>query len=160
MLLVFMILSGLFTERALAQNPADFDKLIKNPPAISVNNKKGFQVPNGESVILENEKFISLITITRVDEHDRALYQFWTYSKIFKKEITGKGSVFEHYYRITTTTDGQKSYAVIDKGSVLNIDAGIFKVEWSAGNYLYFNHQEIKANIGDFSEYQKRMKSN
>jgi len=135
--------------------PHGFEALIENPPSISANHTKShkFEKP---SVILQSKDFIALITISE-EKMGKAKYQFRTYSKIHKLEVSGEGELYENYYSISDPNSEKNERRVIDKGSKLVIDAGIFKVEWSAGSYIYFG-EGVTAEVGDEVDFRIKIK--
>jgi hypothetical protein len=136
--------------------PRDSETLMESPPSISENHTKThkFEKP---TVILESEDFVAMITLSeKVD--DKVRYRFKAYSKIHKLEVSGGGELFERYYSVSApnSEEEQNKSRVFDKGSKLIIDAGIFKVTWSAGSYIYLQNG-VSAEVGDEIDYRIRI---
>jgi hypothetical protein len=119
-----------------AEIPAELTSIIKNPPTVS-RSKHGAHFPEKGGLLIESPDLISFIQIIKKDGTDDRKYTFRTYSKKFKVEITGEGSVFERYYRVSDPNSEKRESTVVDKGSEPFIDAGLFRAEWSLGDYLY-----------------------
>jgi hypothetical protein len=85
-------------------------------------------------------------------------YTFKKYSKKFKVEITGEGSVFERYYSVSDPKSEKRESTVMDKGSELFIDAGLFRAEWSLGDYLYCPDSMV-VNEASQVDYESKIKN-
>ncbi len=135
--------------------PEEFLKLTKNPPSISKKPKTTFTF-NESSAIIEGNGFFSFLTLEETKD-GRVKYRFRTFSKTHGLEITGKGVVFEKYYRITDPKTGATVPALVDKGSKLKIDAGLFTLQWSLGNHIYLD-KGITAAAATEAEYDERIR--
>lgn len=135
--------------------PLGLEARIENPPSISENYSLShkFEKP---SVILEGKDFIAWITLKDGDD-GKSHYSFRAYSKVHKLEVSGKGELYERYYRVTDPNTGKNESRVIDKGSKLIIDAGLFRVRWSAGSYIYLQ-DGISVEVGDEVDYRLKIK--
>lgn len=134
-----------------AEVPAELQSIIKNPPSLK-RGKSGTHFPATGGLLIESPDFISFVSITKQDNSTERDYTFKTYSKKFKQEVAGEGLVFEHYYRVSDPNSEKRTSSVIDKGSVLFIDAGLFKAEWSLGDYLYLP-DTIKVKEASLEDY-------
>jgi hypothetical protein len=121
--------------------PQELKNIVMNPPMLE---GKGFQVPKDSGAIIKGEGYVSLITLEEAENDGctTGRYQFRTYSTIHKIEVRGEGTVMEKYYRIAAP--GQKGGFLVDKGSQLQIDAGLFKVQWSLSRWIYAGKKEEK----------------
>jgi hypothetical protein len=119
-----------------AEPPTEIMNIVKNPPTLK-HGLRGVHFPEKNGLLIQSPEFISHITIIKQESVAERRYTFRTYSNKFRKEIVGEGRVFEHYYRISDPHSNKDSTTVIDKDSILLIDAGLFKAEWSLGDYIY-----------------------
>ncbi|RCS41046.1 hypothetical protein DTL42_20870 [Bremerella cremea] len=128
---------------------------IKRAPSISNSSPtKSFKVPLKDGVIIKGKDFISFLQIHKTKNFNRERYSFRTYSKKYDAEVSGKGKVEENYYHIRRA--GTNSSAeVVDKGSTLTIDAGLFSVLWSAGQWIYVSPSKATVTEGTIDEYHK-----
>jgi hypothetical protein len=140
-----------------AEIPAELRAIIQNPPTVSPV-EGGTHFPKEGGLLIESTDFISFIRIIKKEGTDDRDYEFRTYSKKFKMEITGKGSVFERYYRVSDPNSEKREKTVIDKESKLFIDAGLFKAEWSLGDYLYCP-KSMATHEATESDYESRIKN-
>lgn len=151
---ITLLLSLILSFSAFAGTPsAELREIIKNPPSISESSSGGFTVPKDGGAILIGPGFISYISLFEEKDSDSASYKFRTYSTIHKLEIGGEGKVFERYYRISDPTIPSNGTSVIDKGSNLQIDAGLFLIEWSVGRHLYARKDTVKIQAGTEAQY-------
>ncbi|MFN4152093.1 MAG: hypothetical protein ACK4IX_14220 [Candidatus Sericytochromatia bacterium] len=160
--IILSILSSLFllSNPVQAQINKDIIDLVKNSKSISENYTKSFHVPNDKGALIIGEDFISYIELldNNTPSNRSSNYKFRTFSLKHKVEISGEGKVFEHYYSVKDPFNKKSTVTVIDKGSVLEIDAGLFKVEWSAGRYLYLNSNDIKIQESTEQMYEEKIK--
>lgn len=135
--------------------PWQLKAALKRAPSISDSSPtKSFKVPQEGGVIISGKDFISFLQIRKTKNPDRERYTFKTYSKKYAAEVTGKGKVEENYYRIRQV--GTKSgMEVFDKGSTLMIDAGLFSVLWSAGQWIYVSPAKATVIKGTLEDYEK-----
>jgi hypothetical protein len=102
--------------------------------------KNAIQMPvNKFFIVRENQKYAA-IRILRLSWNKGAIYECWYQgngSGDFKSNsvIYQKGKVYEKYKK---TPKSPSEVLVEDKGSKLNIECGLFKIEWSAYNWIYF----------------------
>lgn len=130
---------------------------VKNPKSISKSYKKSFSIPNDKGALIIGKEFISYIELVDNKTYS-SNYKFRTFSLKHKLEISGEGKVFEYYYRIKDPLNKTSVVTVIDKGSVLEIDAGLFKVDWSAGRYLYLDNDNLKIQASTEQMYEEKIK--
>lgn len=161
--MILPILSSLILLSNSVQAKTEMNKdlidSVKNPKSISKNYNNSFYVPNDKGALIIGEEFISYIELldNTTPSNNTCNYKFRTFSLKHKVEISGEGKVFEHYYRIKDPFNKKSTVTVIDKNSVLEIDAGLFKVEWSAGRYLYLdNNLKIQASTEEM--YEEKIK--
>jgi len=140
-----------------ANAPEAFRTLVQNPPSISEGlvDRESFTVGDA-SAIIEGKEFVAHIAFSTVAGADDSAssYHFRSYSKTHHLEVRGSGKVFERYFRIQDPNDDENRSEVIDRGSELVIDAGLFKIEWSAGNHLYFDGKKYTVKLGTYPEYE------
>jgi hypothetical protein len=122
--------------------PANFIEALKSPPIIAKIdqiNVKAIKLDPKSTVIITGSDFISFLLIDGRPDEKVTTYHFWSYSKKFKLEVTGDGELYENYWRISNPNDtsGNRSEISIDKGSKKMINAGLFQMEWSKGDYIY-----------------------
>jgi hypothetical protein len=129
---------------------------IENPPSISTNytHSYTFKTP---SALIEGKDFVAFLALTKQADSDKVTYRFRSYSKRHKLEVTGQGEVFERYYRIADPSAKQHDDEVFDRGSQLLIDAGLFKIEWSSGNHIYYQDGFTVVEAKE-SEYEAKIK--
>ena len=138
------------------EKPDGFYSRLKKPPSISVERKTNHHCKNG-STIIESKEFVALLTFGDKDASGRVAYKFRAYSKQDKLEVSGDGAVFERYYRVSDPHSFSDDSSVVDRGSQLTIDAGIFTVEWSLGNYIYLQ-DGISAVEGSERDYESKIR--
>jgi hypothetical protein len=145
---------------AIAQRlPEAVERLSKEPISVSgsASGRSGssFDIPNGRAAIIENDELVCLLEL-----HDsgpnRRTYTFRTFHKPSGYEITGEGEVFERYYHILRPGQNQ-STRVVDRGSVLFVDAGFLKIRWSLGRWLYYDPKLVSVSAGTKTEYEAKV---
>ena len=131
--------------------PDDLQEIMRRPPSVSEGYEKGFTLPLGKGVLISGPEFVSFIELQEDVSSAECTYTFRTFSRKHKLEITGGGRVFENYYRIRNPRAAAHETIVFDKGSVLEIDAGMFKIQWSSGRHLYLAPKDmtIEASSGE-----------
>jgi hypothetical protein len=155
--LILLCLLGLPAFSAML--PQSLVDTIQTPPNISEGASGGFPVPQGSGVILRGKEFISYLFLESGPSSESAKYTFRTFSTVHKLEIQGRGEVFERYYRVSDPAEPNSNTTVIDRGSILDIDAGIFKITWSAGPYIYLGKGKVKAEAGSEERYLEIIKN-
>lgn len=139
--------------------PPEFEALVKSPPSISGYPSESFKIPQKGGAMLSGEDFVSYIELDDGTNLRDKKYTFHSYSKKYQLEVSGEGYVREHYYRIRNphSKSEKKSSRVVDKDSVLTIDAGLFTINWSSSNWIYFTADKITAKQATLSDYQKEI---
>jgi hypothetical protein len=137
--------------------PEAVDRLSREPIAISGGGSgrggKSFDIPHGQAAVIENDELVCLLELHDAGPNKKA-YTFRTFHKPSGYEIGGEGEVFEHYYRISRS--GQ-STQVVDRGSVLFVDAGFLKIRWSLGRWLYYDPKVASVTAGSKAEYEAKI---
>ena len=142
--------------------PPELLEIIADPPTISQTPnpmKRGsFNVPKDSGAIIQGEDFIAFVTLQDHQGDNSAKYTFRTFSKEFKLEISGEGELYEYYYRISDPHSSSCDSRVIDRGSKLTIDAGLFKAEWSSQRYIYYDPDRFSIVAATLDEYRNQIK--
>lgn len=153
-------LLSILTLNLNAQIDIKLQSIIKNPPSVSEGPNKSFKIPEKGGVLIDAQEFISYIEVLARDGDYGQKYKFRTYSKIFKLEVSGEGRVFWRYYEIADPTQkGQKTITTLDMGSNLYIEAGLFKIEWSLGSYLYYEPSRVTITEGGRVDYALKIQN-
>jgi len=137
--------------------PEEVERLSRDPISVSGpesgRSGRSFDLPHGQAAVIENDELVCLLEL-----HDsgpnRKAYTFRTFHKPSGYEIAGVGEVFEHYYRVSGPG---KSTRVVDKGSVLFVDAGFLKIRWSLARWLYYDPKVASVSAGSKSEYEAKV---
>jgi len=150
----------IFASPAIAQRlPEAVDRLSKEPISVSggPSGRSGnsFDIPDGQAAIIESEELVCLLELREAGSNGRT-YTFRTFHKPSGYEITGEGEVFERYYRILRPGQSQ-STRVVDRGSVLFVDAGFLKIRWSLGRWLYYDPKLVSVSSGSKAEYEAKV---
>lgn len=154
---IIALISILFVSAAYAEYPEELIRTIEFPPPISANQPKGYPIQQGKGGLLENKDFICYLELSGDVSSTESTYRFRTFSKKHKLEVSGTGKVHEHYYSLKDPN--QKSTSrVIDKGSNLIIDAGLFTIGWSAGRWLYADADALTVTEATEKDYEARVK--
>lgn len=159
-------LSFFFVADVLADSPEpppgipwQLKALMKRAPSISDDSPvESFGVPSEGGAIITSDDFICFLEVSKTKSSDRDRYKFRTYSKKYDAEVSGKGKVQENYYRIRrpSTNSGAE---VVDKGSTLMIDAGLFSVLWSAGHWIYVSPSKATVTKGTLADYEEAVEA-
>ena len=154
---ILLLLSTLDLIKAM-DVPAGLTTLIEHPLNISETSdpsrRGAFSVPADGAIIIA-DGIISYLSIRSINHQEKKFeYSFRTFSTVFKMEITGNGQLFENYYKITSPGSNSRDARVIDRGSKLMIDAGIYKAEWSADRYIYFDPDQYEVSTGSEADYE------
>lgn len=116
-----------------------------------------FNVPANQSMLIETNELICFLELHDSDDVCRKHYRFRTFHKVSGYEVGGEGHVCEKYYSISKPP-GQ-GIRVMDRGSVLYIDAGFCKIRWSLGRWLYYDPAIATMSIGSRAEYEQRIQA-
>jgi hypothetical protein len=139
--------------RAAAEPPAKLLELMRNPSDLSGMYTGAFTVPRDRGAILFGPGFVSFLSLVELPGRGAASYQFRTFSRVHKLEVRGEGELLEKYHRISDPAQPQEGFHMVDKGSQLVIDAGLFKIRWSAGRHLYAQAGQVKIQAGTEKDY-------
>ena len=156
--LVLAFSSTICVSQLIAQPlPKAVEQLSREPIAVSGGGSgrggKSFDIPPGQAAVIENDELVCLLELHDVGPNKRT-YTFRTFHKPSGYEISGEGEVFEHYYQISRP--GQTT-RVVDRGSVLFVDAGFLKIRWSLGRWLYYDPNVASVTSGSKAEYEAKI---
>lgn len=142
--------------------PPELLEIIADPPTISEApnpmKRASFNVPKDSGAILQGDDFISFVSLQDQQGTDSVKYTFRTYSKQFNLEISGDGELYEHYYKISDPHSSSCDSRVIDRGSKLTIDAGLFKAQWSSQRYIYYDPDRFSIVAATLDDYKNQIK--
>ncbi len=136
---------------------------VKSPKSISRHpadqkTMKSFDIPLGKGAIIEGDDIVAFLLLEKDPTTEKTIYKFRTYSKRFKYEVKGQGTLFENYYTISEPHSSSHEGLQVDKGSQITIDAGLFALEWSQARFIYFNSAKWTVAAGGQEEYESRIK--
>lgn len=145
--------------------PDAFRELIDKPSDLSEGSPEEIRSikVEDEGVILETKEFICHIQITRgaskLDDDGSvydsiSVYNYRCYSKNFNLVVSGRGRVFEKNLEISEPIRRPKDKELVDTGSNLIINCGVFLLRWSAGDHIYFG-AGTEALLGSADDYWK-----
>lgn len=139
-------------------NPLELQRILENATLICETNAKDvktIKLDPDESVVIQGPEFIACIMFKENLNDAITTYRFWTFSKKLGLQVTGSGELLENYWRVSKVNDKGEtvSLTAIDRGSITKVNAGIFKIEWSKGDFLYYT-DAVLVKKGDFEDYR------
>jgi hypothetical protein len=161
MKIVFTFIFALGTSLVFSQTvmPTEIDKLLKDPPLIInrfAHEAKSFRMNSDDSVIIKGPRFIAFLMFDFNPEQKVTSYRFWAFSKDTRLQVRGEGELYEEYWEVSRIDpSGEEGpSAAVDRGSKTTIHAGLFLMEWSKGDFLYYA-EGFSVEKGTFDDYRR-----
>ncbi len=149
-------LATLGAARAQDDGTRELLELAKSPQEISPPRstaRAGFKIPAGKGVLIETPECIAFLEL-HGESPTRQAYHFRTFHKASGSEIRGEGEVYERYYHLSKANEART--IVVDRGSLLTIDAGFVKLRWSAPRWIYLDPKTTQATPATLSDYRAK----